>query len=416
MHEPDRHFVLCIDVIFVAVPPPLRSSVIVRKGVIVADIFVSYAKGDKEKVIRLVCLFESQGWHVFWDPTLLPGHQWDKTLSAELEAAKCVVVAWSKAAAESHWVREEASRGRDRKILVPVSLDGTTSPFGFGLIQAENLADWRGDTSHPSVGRLLTGIRTVLDGTIAVVAAPQADRRPAEAQGVRWIPLAVGALVVLAATIAGTVFFYGTAPSGIGDRSAAQNTGSPATLREREAAAPGSDNLDAALLILGRQLQPAQGRVHVGIQGGDRILLGQEIAIEAEANLSGRLVIFDVNAARDVTQIFPNKYVDRALNFVVKAGSKIVIPGPGYGFTGFKAVEPTGHGTLIALLVPESSKVGVLQEDWQRLTKGFQPVNSPAKFIEELHKQIAAELPIGDGSDKNLNGWGWGLSTYEIVK
>ena len=35
-----------------------------------ADVFVSYARTDKERVAPLVSAIEAQGWSVWWDPEI----------------------------------------------------------------------------------------------------------------------------------------------------------------------------------------------------------------------------------------------------------------------------------------------------------------------------------------------------------
>jgi hypothetical protein len=58
-----------------------------------------------------------------------------------INAAKCVVVLWSKKSVKSGWVREEAYIGKDRQILVPAKIEPVDLPLGFGRIQAADLTD-----------------------------------------------------------------------------------------------------------------------------------------------------------------------------------------------------------------------------------------------------------------------------------
>src|ERR1700733_404777 len=62
----------------------------------VADIFVSYSRADKARVVPLVAALEAQGWSVWWDPEITPGDEFDSLIGAELEAARAVVVVWTR--------------------------------------------------------------------------------------------------------------------------------------------------------------------------------------------------------------------------------------------------------------------------------------------------------------------------------
>ena len=94
-----------------------------------ADIFVSYARDDKDKVAPLVKALEGQGWSVWWDRLITPGKTFYGVIKEALEAAKCVVVLWSKLSTNSDWVLEEANNGKLRGILVPAKIDSIDPPL-----------------------------------------------------------------------------------------------------------------------------------------------------------------------------------------------------------------------------------------------------------------------------------------------
>jgi hypothetical protein len=126
------------------------------------DIFVSYKREDSSRVEPLVGILRAQGWRVFWDPQILPGAaNWDMLLERKLKGAKCIVVAWSKLAAESEFVRTEAHYGRDRKILVPVTIDGVV-PATFALSQTVDLSGWAGSRDDARIAKLLQGVGRLL--------------------------------------------------------------------------------------------------------------------------------------------------------------------------------------------------------------------------------------------------------------
>lgn len=106
------------------------------------DIFLSYAREDAKDAARLVEALKSEGWSVWWDDHIGIGTEFRTAISAELETARCVVVLWSKTSVAKQFVRDEASFGLKRGVLLPVRLDGTEPPIGFREIQTGSLETW----------------------------------------------------------------------------------------------------------------------------------------------------------------------------------------------------------------------------------------------------------------------------------
>ncbi|MEQ1509274.1 MAG: TIR domain-containing protein [Sphingopyxis sp.] len=100
-----------------------------------ATIFVSYSRDDRKRALPIIDALESAGYSVWWDGLLGGGERFSHTTEAALENARAVVVLWSKSSTGSHWVHDEATRGRDRRCLVPISLDGVEAPLGFRQFQ-----------------------------------------------------------------------------------------------------------------------------------------------------------------------------------------------------------------------------------------------------------------------------------------
>ena len=120
-----------------------------------ADVFVSYARGDKARVVPLVAAIEAQGWSVWWDPEISPGQEFDRQIAAELKIAAVVLVVWTPNSVESRWVRGEAREGAARGILVPVRFEGADqdnnlSPT-FHYFQDANQAGGSGSIPLPIV-------------------------------------------------------------------------------------------------------------------------------------------------------------------------------------------------------------------------------------------------------------------------
>ncbi len=146
-----------------------------------AEIFISYSQKDKARVRLIAEGLEQAGFDVFWDPEIPPGETWDNIIARELKAARCVIVAWSEASAESDWVKEEADYGKRMKALVPVQIDPSGPPLGFSRIQTANLSDWTGDPNHPEWRKVLDRVRHHGVDTSAAREMPGQETRQAGA-------------------------------------------------------------------------------------------------------------------------------------------------------------------------------------------------------------------------------------------
>ncbi len=110
-----------------------------------ADVFISYARDDREAARELAALVSAQGYEVWWDRELIPGDAYADVIEKTLDAAKVVIVLWSAVSRKSYWVRDEAAVGRDRGRLVPVALDAEPPPLGFRQLQTIDLQTLRND-------------------------------------------------------------------------------------------------------------------------------------------------------------------------------------------------------------------------------------------------------------------------------
>jgi hypothetical protein len=126
------------------------------------EIFISYKSSDKARVKILVEALERQGWSVWWDREIPPGKTFDQVIEEALNAAKCVIVVWSKESVVSDWVKTEASEGARRGVLVPVLIDDVKIPLEFRRIQAAWLVDWQGALSHPGFEQLTEAVAGIL--------------------------------------------------------------------------------------------------------------------------------------------------------------------------------------------------------------------------------------------------------------
>ncbi len=150
-----------------------------------ADVFVSYSRRDKARVVPLVAAIEARGWSVWWDPAIVPGQEFDRMIDAELKAAAAVLVVWTPTSVDSRWVRGEAREAAERGILVPVRFDAANLPIDVRAIHTIDLDDSATDAGSGKIQELLRAIDGLIsrhnaaDAVIASSEAAPVARAPA---------------------------------------------------------------------------------------------------------------------------------------------------------------------------------------------------------------------------------------------
>lgn len=129
------------------------------------DIFLSYAREDRQRAGKLARALEARNFNVWWDRKIEAGQPFDQVIEHYLETAKCVVVLWSNASVSSEWVKNEASHAMEREVLVPVAIDRVKPPLEFRRRQTVDLSGWNGSTIHEGFEVLCDGISAITKGT-----------------------------------------------------------------------------------------------------------------------------------------------------------------------------------------------------------------------------------------------------------
>ena len=170
-----------------------------------ADIFISYAREDREWVEKLAKAYTDNGYSVWWDWDLLVGKRYRETIETELQTCKATVVVWSEHSIRSDFVRDEAEEGQQRNILVPLLKDNVRPPAGFRQLQTADLTKWNGAADHVEFQRMMRGLQHV----VAAAPSVEKDDDPAAA------PAPVASAVAVAEEVTSTPVTTPVAPAPI---------------------------------------------------------------------------------------------------------------------------------------------------------------------------------------------------------
>jgi WD40 repeat protein len=170
------------------------------------DVFISYAHEEVKTARRLAdALIAARGWSVWWDTSLRTGEQYPRKIQEAVGASRSVVVLWSKDSTTSNWVVAEASEGWNRKVLVPVLLDGSEPPMPFRQTQARDFSTWGGGLRDAALLGLIEDIQRVHALGPEVSAAELAEReaRRRAYQRKLWLRRGAYAAAVLVVLLGG---------------------------------------------------------------------------------------------------------------------------------------------------------------------------------------------------------------------
>jgi len=174
-----------------------------------ADVFVSYARKNRDRVGALSGALEQTGYSLWWDPQLAPGDDYGMVIEREIAGAGCVVVAWSTAARQSLWVRAEANEALDAGKLVQVNLDEAKLPLPFTMLHFLDFSRWGGERQGEPWGEFHNRVSGLLRGE--TMESPLGDDAPAPGPALQgmgrvamlgWTAIAVAALVAVAVIMA----------------------------------------------------------------------------------------------------------------------------------------------------------------------------------------------------------------------
>ncbi|MEM8696515.1 MAG: toll/interleukin-1 receptor domain-containing protein [Pseudomonadota bacterium] len=113
------------------------------------DIFLSYARKNRDRVAAIADGLSDGGYDLWWDTALKAGDNYALKIEQALDATKSVVVCWSQQAKESLWVRAEATEALDNDKLIQLKLDESRMPLPFNILNMIAFDGWNGERTAP---------------------------------------------------------------------------------------------------------------------------------------------------------------------------------------------------------------------------------------------------------------------------
>lgn len=165
-------------------------------------------------------------------------------------------------------------------------------------------------------------------------------------------------------------------------------------------------------------LSEARGHSTIDIQGGPKIAVGQKGVFEITSDITGRLIVIDINSNGEVVQLFPNKFSSERL---ISAGKKLVIPdNASYNFP---ARPPLGQSKLVAIIAPEgfNSEMAGAGEKGFAVQGSLETQPLPLNFFQNLIQRIRVSLGLDvkgfgvEPTTNSLSDWALTSTNYEIV-
>src|SRR5690349_15111101 len=116
------------------------------------DVFISYARDDRERVRPVAEALQAEGWDVWWDPSMPTaglGNTVGEAVDRKLSSAGAVLVMWSAYSRGSEYVRSEAAAGLYRNKLIQARIDTAAPPRPFDQVEVMDIGHWSGERDDP---------------------------------------------------------------------------------------------------------------------------------------------------------------------------------------------------------------------------------------------------------------------------
>jgi TIR domain len=175
------------------------------------DVFISYKREERERCAVIADRLRALGLDVWFDAHLESGRQFDTEIEDKIHSAKAVLVLWSSKSVQSTWVRNEASIGQSRDVLVSVELEPCRRPVNFTNTHTVQLHNPSAPNNTSGWAALLRRLeRLVGHPNLAPYKAVSRDTAHGEANS-RWVGIAMIAAVAIAVLVVISQLWIGAA-------------------------------------------------------------------------------------------------------------------------------------------------------------------------------------------------------------
>jgi secreted trypsin-like serine protease len=172
---------------------------------------------------------------------------------------------------------------------------------------------------------------------------------------------------------------------------------------------PSNSAVQAAFAQLADVLKQASDKVQITVKAGPKVKLGGTSEFTVTSKVPGRVIIVDINAKGEVSQLSPNLYEPST---AIAPDAAVTVPKDrSYEF---RVAEPVGRSKVVALVVPDSFNIDALNV--AKGTKGF-VVQAPLSYLQNLIHLIqnASGAKGFDVQPFNTSGFGLASADYEVL-
>jgi hypothetical protein len=179
---------------------------------------------------------------------------------------------------------------------------------------------------------------------------------------------------------------------------------------------PRSDDIETLFRQLRNELPNSDNKAAISMVGGAKPRLGDLVRFKITSEVAGHVIVIDLNARGEVSQIFPNRLSGRKR---IAADEQFYVPDNQQYRLPIR--EPKGRGKIIVLVVPDHFNMKALETLQERAVGVEAVLPFFQNLIELIHiarasKTVSIETVTTESTNETPNrNWALGHFDYEVV-